>query len=312
MLKSPDCVIILILVFTSMLGYGQQYSATHKSDVIDHYHGYEIRDPYRWMEDTQSPSTQGWMQSQDQLLKTFVVDFPLRKKIRANIERLANTGSSYNVPTEANGYLYFNKFDPALKNGVLYRQKGEDGVPNVLFDPNQALEETQSYGGYSVSPDGKYVAILISQNQNRWGDLRLFSVSDRKFSEVSIGGIAGISLVWKGDGSGFYYITYGETKALNDKVMDPIPVIKFHQLGTSPREDRLIYSRPDLPNAIFTTAVTQDYSYFIVRLFNGRSDQNDIFLINLENGEVASLIEGKNNRYAFIGNHQEDYFFLYR
>jgi len=37
------------------------YPPTRKGDVIDDYHGTRVADPYRWLEDVDSPDTHNWV-----------------------------------------------------------------------------------------------------------------------------------------------------------------------------------------------------------------------------------------------------------
>lgn len=312
--KSPDCIFIFFFCCLPILGFAQhsllKYPEAARVNQVDNYHGYQIQDPYRWMENTTSEKTQQWMHEQDELLRTYLESVPMRDRIIKNIERLADTGPSYSVPTEAAGDYFFQKFDPSLNHAIIYRQKGLDSPPSKVLDLNAYIgEKEQNYGGYSVCPDGKKLAFLVTESQSRWGDLQLFSIEDKKVQNDKIGGIAGISLIWKDDGKGFYYITYGDTKKLQSKEESPVPVLKYHQLGTPSERDQPIYSRPDLPNAIFTTAVTQDKRQLVLSLFDGRSDRNEVYLIDMESGKPRGLIEGAEDLYAFIGKINSDYYF---
>lgn len=314
-IKSPDCVLIFLLVcFIPVLSLAQlshlKYPEAAKADQIDHYHGFNIQDPYRWMEDTEHKNTQQWMHQQEDLLRTYVEDVPLREKIRKDIERLDDTGPGYSVPTEASGQYFFQKNAPDQKHAIIYRQMGLDGKPTVLFDLNTHFgDKDKNYGGYRVSPDGKKMAFLVSEDQSRWGDLHILSIKDQKVQKDKIGGIPGISLVWNSNSKGFYYITYGDTEKLKTKEDQPIPVVKYHQLGEAPEKDQVVFARPDVPSAIFTTAVTQDKSHLVITMYEGRSDQNKAYLIDMESGQSSGLIEKSEHLYAFIGKKDSDYYF---
>ena len=44
------------------------YPDAPRLDLVDVLHGREVADPYRWLEDADSPATVAWSQSQDDLL----------------------------------------------------------------------------------------------------------------------------------------------------------------------------------------------------------------------------------------------------
>ena len=43
------------------------YPPARRADVVDVFHGVEVRDPYRWMEDLRSPELATWIEAQNKL-----------------------------------------------------------------------------------------------------------------------------------------------------------------------------------------------------------------------------------------------------
>ena len=44
-----------------------RYPETRASEHVDTYHGIEVADPYRWLEDTDSDATAAWVKAQNQV-----------------------------------------------------------------------------------------------------------------------------------------------------------------------------------------------------------------------------------------------------
>ena len=44
-----------------------QYPAAKPGEQVDEYHGIKVEDPYRWLEDVDSPETLDWIQKQNEL-----------------------------------------------------------------------------------------------------------------------------------------------------------------------------------------------------------------------------------------------------
>src|SRR5207249_5853168 len=58
------------------------YPVTRKSDVVDDYHGTKVADPYRWLEDVDSPETQGWVEAQNRVRFGYLEQISDRERIR--------------------------------------------------------------------------------------------------------------------------------------------------------------------------------------------------------------------------------------
>lgn len=314
-IKSPDCILLFFFTCTfPILSFTQlshlNYPETARVTQVDNYHGYNIQDPYRWMEDTEAENTKQWMHQQDELLQSYVEDVPLREEISRNIDRLGETGPGYSVPTEAAGDYFYQKSEPEQKHAVIYTRKGVSGEPFILFDFNEYIGEKKlSYGGYSISPDGKKMVFMLSDDQSNWGYLHVLSIKDRQIQKDKIGGISTVSVNWKADSKGFYYTSYGNTEQLENKTASPVPVIKYHLLGTSADQDKTIFARPETPSAYFATSATQDKSHLVVKMYEGRSDVSKIYLVDMETGITRGLIEDSEALYTFIGKKVETYYF---
>src|SRR5438445_9892694 len=91
-------IITLLLVTGLILMQGADSPVQHKTayppakrvDVIDDYHGVKIADPYRWLEDTNSPETAAWIQAENKITEAYLAQIPEREKIRARLTQLFN------------------------------------------------------------------------------------------------------------------------------------------------------------------------------------------------------------------------------
>ena len=57
--------------------------------MIDDYHGTAVPDPYRWLEDSDSPETRGWIEAQNALTHAQLEAIPERDAIHARLEQIA-------------------------------------------------------------------------------------------------------------------------------------------------------------------------------------------------------------------------------
>src|SRR5216117_769557 len=64
------------------------YPATRKGDVIDDYHGTKVADPYRWLEDVDSPETHSWVEAENRVTFAYLEQIPERERIRRRLTEL--------------------------------------------------------------------------------------------------------------------------------------------------------------------------------------------------------------------------------
>ena len=56
------------------------YPSTKKVDQVDDYHGTAVADPYRWLEDVDSPATVAWIKAQNELTFAYLEAIPARSQ----------------------------------------------------------------------------------------------------------------------------------------------------------------------------------------------------------------------------------------
>src|SRR5436305_15290803 len=60
--------------------------------VIDDYHGHKVADPYRWLENSQSPDTQHFVDDENAYTRQVLEVISGRDKLRSRLERLVTIG----------------------------------------------------------------------------------------------------------------------------------------------------------------------------------------------------------------------------
>src|SRR5262249_30255513 len=113
-----------------------QYPNSKRGDHVDTYFGEAVPDPYRWLEDENAPDTKTWVDEQNKVTFGYLSKIPYRNKLKARLQQLVNY-PRYSAPSRNGEYFFFTKNDGLQNQSVLYIQKGLDGKPEVLIDPNQ-------------------------------------------------------------------------------------------------------------------------------------------------------------------------------
>ena len=288
------------------------YPDSPRDDQIDDYFGTLVPDPYRWLEEVDSPQTRRWIDEQNALTESVLTTVPQREAIRARLTEVWNY-ERRGVPERAGDmYAYFR--NTGLQNqAVLYvtRDLAEPG--RVLLDPNTfSPDGTVALSNSAFSVDGTRLAYSVSASGSDWQEWRVRDVASgsdlpdivrwSKFSGAS----------WKRDGSGFYYSRYDEPASESKfKEANYFHKVYFHRIGTPQSTDLLIYERSDRKDWNFAATATEDGRYLVIDASRGSAPENAIFVKDLSvDGPVAELIPDGDARYGYLGNNGTTFFFL--
>jgi prolyl oligopeptidase len=85
-------IIGVILVLTALIGCSQKlkYPETKKVEATDDYFGTKVDDPYRWLEDDNSPETAQWVKEENKVTDEYLSKIPFRDKLKQRFEKLYN------------------------------------------------------------------------------------------------------------------------------------------------------------------------------------------------------------------------------
>lgn len=222
------------------------YPPTEKRPVTDTYHGVQVVDDYRWLEDGKSAEVKAWTQAQSAHARKVLDALPGTAAIRARLtEVLSAKSPSFHRLQKRGERLFAVQRQPPKPQPFLIVMPSAH-KPNdarVLVDP-AAMDAggTTAIDFYVPSHDGKLVAVSLSKGGTETGDVHVFDVETGKRVHEIIprvnGGTAGGTLAWAPDDSGFYYSRYPRAGERPDKDMNFHVQIYFHKLGTPTEKDR--------------------------------------------------------------------------
>lgn len=259
--------ILFLLAFLSpaFLFAQLQYPETKKDDTKDEYHGTTISDPYRWLEDDRSEETKQWVTEQNKVTFGYLDKIPYRADWLKRLEEI-NNYPKYSSPFKKHEYYYFSKNDGLQNQSIVYRQKGLNGKPEIVLDPNKFSETgTTSLATFSLSKDGNYAVVGKSSGGSDW---RTFFVMDMKTLQYLPDSLAWVKVSgaqWKGDG--FFYSRYPtpeKGKELSTK--NENHQVYYHKIGTSQSQDQLVYEDAENPQRFHTVYTSDDERYVFLNI----------------------------------------------
>ncbi len=297
---------------TSMNSEKLNYPVTRKGEQVDNYHGIEVADYYRWLEDPDSEETEAWVKTQNKITFNYLEQIPSRDDIKKRLTKLWDY-EKYGVPfQEGSRYFYF-KNDGLQNQSVLYTLKNLEDKPTVLLDANKLSDDgTVALSGISISEDGKYLAYGISVSGSDWQEWKVRNIETGEDLEHSLKWIKFSGASWTNDSKGFFYSRYDEPKE-KSKLEDVnyYQKLYYHQLGQPQSEDTLVYERSDEKEWGFNGSVTEDGSYLIIYVWLGTDSKNLVFYKDLTNpsSEVLELIGKFESAYSLIDNDENIFYF---
>lgn len=302
MKKTSTIVLFSILLFTISSGQQIQYPKAKKISHIDDYHGNKIEDPYRWLEDTNSDETKQWIEQENKLTNEYLSKIPYRNSLKNRLTELMNY-ERYSAPLKVGEYYIFSKNDGLQEQNVIYIQKGLDGTPEILIDPNKFSEDgSVSLAGIFFSNDNKYLSYGLSKGGSDWREFYIMDLSTKKILDDKIQWSKFTGNAWYKDG--FFYGKYDEPKAGEElKQSNEFQKLYYHKIGTPQAQDLLILEDKQNPKRLFEANVTDDEKYLIISVAEGSSSYNLLWYKNLlDDGPIVKLIDNFEAEYNAVDN----------
>lgn len=282
-----------------------EYPAAPLSEQTDNYHGTEVKDPYRSLEDPDTPETRAWVEAENALTFGFLEKIPARAALRARLTELWNY-ERYGMPSRKGERYFYGRNDGLQNQGVLYVSEGLDGTPRVLLDPNTLSEDgTVALAGYSISEDGTRMAYGLSQAGSDWTEWHVRNVDTGEDLADHLKWVKFSGASWAKDGSGFYYARYDAPPPGEElQQANYFQKLFFHAVSTAQDADVLVYERPDEKEWGFGGYVTEDGDYLIIGIRQGTESKNRVFYkpLTAPDAPVVELLNEFDAQYGFMGN----------
>jgi prolyl oligopeptidase len=284
-----------------------QYPLSPKADVVDMYHGVRVEDPYRWLEDPDSPQTAAWVEAQNALTRA-VLDGPARDGL---VERLTalydypRTG----VPVKRANRYFFMHNTGLQDQPVLYVQDGVDGAPRVLIDPNAMGARSGpvpagpvALTAMEVNTAGTAVAYGLSTSGSDRQEIFVRDVDSGADRVDRLQWAKFVAIAWAKDGSGFYYTRFPEPGTVRAGDEHYFNKVYYHRLGDPQDRDALVFEKPAERETVFGVEISDDDRWVVITAFQGSSDKSEIYLLDRHEPErpPAPLFTGFASAYAFI------------
>ncbi|WNG49721.1 S9 family peptidase [Archangium minus] len=282
-----------------------RYPMARKDTVVDNYHGTEVADPYRWLENPDSPESRQWIEAENQLTFGYLEKIPVRARIKQRMTELWDY-EKYGVPWREGSRYFFSRNNGLQNQSVLYTADSLGAEPRVLLDPNTlSADGTVALAGVDITQDGNLLAYGVASAGSDWKEIRVRDVRTGKDLPDIVKWVKFSGSSWTKDGKGFFYSRYDEPKAGEAlSGTNYYQKLYFHKLGTPQSEDVLVYERKDQKEWGFGGHVTDDGRYLVINVTRGTEQKNLVFYKDLKDpkAKVVELLKEWDAEYGLIGN----------
>jgi prolyl oligopeptidase len=254
-------VILFILMLSSLMANAQSaisFPFAHKGEIKDTLWNQPISDPYRWLENLDSDSTQQWVKAQNEFFK---------KNMPKNFDVI----NEYLIYDSEASWDYFRK---SGKYFIDYYFDDLETTPSILFK-----EKTNSLKSFKISPvqisgkkkiiivdvivskDDHYAAICFSEEGYDWLTIRVADLQKKKLLEDKIEYVKYSDITWLKDG--FVYGTFEKVNKQQSLKENLSQRTYFHHRVNTNQSDDLVILSTNIGNHLPYLYATDDQSLLI-------------------------------------------------
>jgi prolyl oligopeptidase len=282
------------------------YPASPKVDQVDNYHGVDVPDPYRWLEDDWGTERAAWITAQNAMTEAYLSQLPERAEFRYRFEQLLKYPRYYDF-IRRGPYLFFLKNDGLQDQLQLYAQHGFNGVPDLLVDPIQlASDGTIRIVATFASKDGRYLAYGLSHGGSDWQEYLIKDMETRQNLPDTLTSVKCTAIAWCGDG--LYYSRFPMPANSGDALsaVNFNHQVWYHRIGTPQSADALVYEDRDHPQRIHFVHTTEDERFAVLSVFDwaGHYPGNQLWLLEpgVSKPRITAIVSSFDSSFRLIDN----------
>jgi prolyl oligopeptidase len=270
------------------------YPLSRRGDVVETLHGQQIADPYRWLEDPDDPETVDWVERQNTVSEAYLASLPERPWFVCTMTAVLHRPRA-GVPFCRGGRYVVARNDGHTDQDIWYVADSLAELRaggRVLVDPNRLSSEGRaSLQSLTISADGRYAALGLSESGSDWQSFRLRDLTTGEDVPDPPITTKFCSAEWLPDGRSFVYLDFGHsgddgtgTGALSGGRL------KLHRIGQPTEEDEQILAFPENDQIFLYGKVIGVDRYLAVTITEGTDSRNRLWLYPLRGAEGRTVL----------------------
>ncbi len=284
------------------------YPVAAKGTQVDDYHGTSIADPYRWLENTDSPETKAWVEAENRVTFSYLATIPERAAIRDRLTKLWDY-PKYFAPTKADDRLFFFENSGLQNQSILWVRDG-NRASRVLLDPNTlSADGTVALSTTRESPDGKLLGYAVSTSGSDWQEIRVRDVDTGRDTRDTLKWVKFSGIAWTRDNKGFFYSGYDAPTSGNTLTnVNKNQRLYYHKLNSPQTSDIIVFEEKSHPDWIYNATVNENGTFLIITVHQGTDPRTRLYYIFLDNPKKPKI---DNPLVRLIDRFDAEYDFVY-
>ncbi|QHI36267.1 Prolyl endopeptidase [Kordia antarctica] len=263
-----------------------------ESNTSELYHGKEIIDTYRPLENIKDSMILDWYQKETLFAQNILQNISGRESFQTNT---TNASAEISELTFTNDdHYYYLKKNPIEESKKLYSRHEIAGEEILVFDPE--TYKIQSKNNYYInyfnpSWDNTKIVISLSKDDEEISEMIILDVkTKKKYSQIiynswptALGGVR-----WLSDDSGFFYEYIPETNSDAEEYLKNVETV-LYTLGSDPKKRNVIFSKENNPeiqmnSGDFPEVIVQNqHDKYIFSNVSGASPYYEYYFTEYEN-----------------------------
>jgi prolyl oligopeptidase len=231
----------------------------------DVLHGIKVDDPFRWLEDQESPATRAFIRTEQEIYREYLRNHSLlRASIEARVRELLTIETvDLPIPDRRGGLFYLKRW-PEEEQKAIYHQD-QSGAEKILI--SVAMLKRGSYTSLAilqVSRDGRYLVFGIRSGGEDVQEICIYDLAQRRILTDNLPRGFYRGLVFDTNGNGFFYVHEESSGTYRFRHS-----VRRHEFGGDQRDDREVFHAGDGPEMRLIVQGAEDDSalgYLIVSL----------------------------------------------
>ena len=260
---------------------------TQVEPVTEVLHGVDVTDPYRWLEDQNSPRTRAWLEEQTAYTRAYLSAIPGREQIKERVRELMAFKEVICEPWNVGDRYFFLKRQEDREQPVIVMRNGLFGQETTLVDPaSRATGAATAVSIVAISHDARFLAYSVRQGGTDHSALEILDIERNSVLPDRLPEGFCTGFVFVPDGTGFYYS--------HRDLRDPRPNYKAafsHSFGSDRSQDVEVFVAGEGPNLFLGILDSPEANLLAYAVFStGKHPTTSIYLYRLEPGAAPRLV----------------------